>query len=209
MKALNRFLRYALVAALAAAVPALPVKQANAAATTQTLHAFLCAPEPVVGSSGPRRVVNTSSTSSPQPSYVLNTAGCAVVAAADVGFFLSQGFYYGPNQFNLIQTGITASTTSTTSTITLPAYGYIQMIILEETAGNAITGGVDIGDSGSATRYASATALGANATVVVPDSGNARLFSNSGVPASDQILVVCHTSCNSGSININIIYGYY
>lgn len=209
MKLLKAFARYALVAALALAPASVPIKLANAAATTQTLHAFLCAPEPSVGAPGPRRVVNTSSTATPQPSYILNQAGCAVIAAADVGFFLSQGYYYGPNSFNLIQTAITATTTSTTSTITLPAYGYIQMIILEETAGNAITGGVDIGDSGSATRFASATALGANATVVVPDSGNARLFSNSGVPASDQILVACHTSCNSGSININIIYGYY
>lgn len=203
---MKRFLKLALAAVLALA----PLNFAHAAATTQTLHSFLCAPPQPQGSGqGSRRVVNTSSTATPQPSYVLNADGCAVIATGDIGFFLSQGYYYGPNLFNLIQTGITASTTATTSTITLPAYGVIQQIILEETAGNAVTGGMDIGDSGSATRFASATALGANATVVVPDSGNARLFSNAGVPSADQILVACHTSCNSASININIIYSYY
>lgn len=206
---MKKFLRIALAAALAFAPALLPV-EVDAAATTQTLHAYLCAPPQPQGSGlGGRSVVNTASTATPQPRYTLNAAGCAVFAAADYAFFLAQGYYFGPNMFNLIQTGITANTTSTTSTITLPAYAWIVQIVLEETAGNAITGGVDIGDSGSATRFASATALGANATVVVPDSGNTRLFSNSGVPASDQILVACHSACNSGSININVIYSFY
>jgi len=193
----------ALLGLLAAPHPALP------AASTQTAHAILCAPEPAVGSGGPRVVVNTSSTASPQPSYSLNSAGCALIASGDIGFFLSQGFSYGPNTFTLIQTGITASTTASTSTITLPASAFIYMVVLAETAGNAITGGVDIGDSGSATRFASAVALGANATVTVADSALTRVFANGGLPAPDQILVACHTSCNSGSINITIVYGFF
>lgn len=205
---MNRFrslIALALAGTLAFAAPQL----ANAAATTQTLHAYLCAADAAVGQAGPKKVVNTSSTATPQPSYLLNGQGCAVIAAADIGFFLSQGYSYGQGLFTLIQTGITATTTSSTSTITLPAYGIIYQIVIEETAGNAITGGVDIGDSGSATRFASAVATGANATVVAPDSGNVRVFSNSGVPAADQILVACHTNCNSGVLNVSIIYGYY
>jgi hypothetical protein len=182
-----------------------PFAPAQAAATTQTLHAVLCRPESAGTASGPGQVTNPNTTTS----YSLNTAGCALIAAADIGYFLSQGYYYGPSTFVLTQTGITANTTASTSTITLPAYAMITAMILEETAGNAITGGVDVGDAGSATRYASAVALTANNTVVVADSALTRVLANSGVPVADQVLVVCHTACNSGSINISIQYTYY
>lgn len=203
----NRLIAILAALALAAGL-ASPPRPAAAAATTQTLHSFLCSPVQTAGGQA-RHVVNTNSTASPQPSYNLNAAGCALIANADVGYFLSQGYTYGPNEFVLQQTAITANTTSTTSTITLPAYGYIKYFVLEETAGNAITGGVDIGDSGSATAYASAVALSGNASVLALPTATKGIFSNSGVPAADQILVVCHTACNSGSINISVIYGYY
>jgi hypothetical protein len=205
-------LRLALIALLLASFALLswPQQQAQAAASTQTTHAFLCRPIPSGAAAGPGKVVNTSSTASPQPSYILNADGCALIAAADIGYFLSQGFYYGPSTFVLQQQAITASTTASTSTITLPAYGYILAIVLEETAGNAITGGVDIGDATSATTYVSARALGANATVSLTDALTlARINAPSGVPTADQILVACHTACNSGSINITILYTYY
>jgi hypothetical protein len=208
MKSLTALLaatRALLIAALLLLPFSAPFAPANAAATTQTTHAYLCAPQSAGTANSGRRVVNTSTTAN--TAYVLGGNGCAVFAAADIGFFLSQGFTYGPNMFVLQTQAVTAS--QTTPTITLPAYGFIQYIILEETAGNAVTGGVDIGDSGSATRFASAVALGANATVIVADSALTRLFSNSGVPASDGMLFVCHTSCNSASINISVIYGYY
>lgn len=206
-----KFLKHTLALTAAFALALLPpfsIKLAHASASTQAAHAFLCAPAQTTGSQN-RRVVNTSSTASPQPSYVLNNEGCAVIASGDVGFFLSQGYFYGPNIFSLIQTGITATTTSSTSTIVLPASAIIQNIVLAETAGNAITGGVDIGDSTSATEYVSAQALGANGTVVVPDSALTRLNGNSGTPTAYQILVKCHSSCNSGSINITILYSYF
>jgi hypothetical protein len=196
--------RLALAGAVALVV--LAPEFAFAAASTQTAHSYLCSAESSVGASGPRRVVNTSSTATPQPSYLLNGQGCTFVASGDVGFFLTQGFTYGQGMFSMIQTAITASTTSTTSTLVLPSSGYIMGIVLAETAGNAITGGVDIGDSGSATRFASAVALSANNTVAVTDAALTRVFVNGGLPASDQILVACHTACNSGSINITIFY---
>jgi hypothetical protein len=203
---MKSLLRILLAAALAIG---LAPQAAFAAATTQTLHQFLCAPQSAVGTSGPRRVVNSSSTASPQPSYQLNGEGCAVIANADAGFFFSQGYTYGPNEIVLQQMAITSNTTATTSTIALPPYAYIKYFVLEETAGNAITGGVDIGDSGSATAYASAVALGANATVLALPTATKGIFSNAGVPAPDQVLVVCHTACASGSINIAMIIGYY
>lgn len=182
------------------------ISSVHAAATTQTTHAIMCAAEPSVGSPGPRYVTNPATGGG---SYTLDQSGCAVIAAADIAYFRSQGFYFGAHDYVLQQQAITATTTSSTSAITLPAYGMIKYLVLEETAGNAVTGGVDIGDSGSATRFASAVALGANATVVVTDSALTRVFANSGVPIADQILVACHTACNSASINISIIYTYY
>lgn len=202
--------RRILSAVAAVALAALPfTNSAHAAASSQTTHAFLCAPQSAVGVTGPRRVVNTSSTATTQPSYILNGEGCALIAAADIGFFLSQGYTYGPSTFVLQQTAITASTTSSTSTITLPAYAYILGIVLTETAGNAITGGVDIGNGTSSTAYASAVALGANADVAVVDSALTRVYPASGNPIAEQVLVACHTNCNSGSINITILYTYY
>lgn len=209
MKSLTALLattRALLIAALVLLPFSLP-QAAYAAATTQTTHAYLCSSQSFGTGAASRRVVNTSTTAA--TAYTLNAVGCAVFAAADIGFFLSQGFSFGAADFVLQQQAITANTTSSTSTITLPAYGMIKYIILEETAGNAVTGGVDIGDSGSATRFASAVALSANNTVIVTDSALTRIFANSGVPAADQILVVCHTACNSASINISVVYAYY
>lgn len=196
-----------LLAAIALGLAPLAPLPVNAAASLQVVHQFMCAPEPSVGQSGPRRVVNTSSTASPQPAYVLNGAGCALIANADVGFFLSQGYTNGPNEFVIQQVAVTANQTSTSSTLNLPAYGFIKWIAIEETAGNAVTGGVDCGDAGSATRYLSATAVGANSNVVVtPANTNAV---STGIPVADQILCIAHTGFNSASLNISVIYGYY
>ena len=145
--------------AFAAGAALLAPSSAQAAASLQVTHAFLCAPEVTVGTAGPRLVVNTSSSASPQPSYQLNSQGCGLIASADVGFFLSQGYTFGTNEGVQIQNAITANTTGTTSTIQLPAYGFVKYIVIEETAGGSITGGVNVGDSGSATRFASAVAV--------------------------------------------------
>lgn len=204
--------RALLIAALVALPFSLPIQPAHAAATTQTTHAWLCAPPSPNGAPGPRRVINSSTATSTLPTtgvYTLNQDGCGLIAATDIGFFLSQGYYFGPSTFVLQQQAITASTTSSTSTITLPAYAYILAIVLEETAGNTVTGGVDIGDSGSATRYVSAAALTANLTLAIADAALTRVFSNGGVPIADQVLVACHTACASASINITIMYTYF
>ena len=159
---ISRFLKLALAAAFA-----LTPFPAFAAASLQVTHTFICTPEVSVGTAGPRLIVNTSSTAVPQPSYQTNSQGCALVNTADVGFFLSQGYTFGVNEGAQIQNAITANLTGGTSQLILPAYGFIKYIVIEETAGNAITGGVNIGDSGSATRFGSAVAVGANANVVV------------------------------------------
>jgi hypothetical protein len=190
-----RFAKFALAAALALAP--LP---AFAAASLQVTHAFLCAPEVSGGATGPRLVVNTASTATPQPSYQLNSAGCALIASADVGFFLAQGYTTGTNEGVQQQNAITANLTAGTSQLILPAYGFIKYIVIEETAGNAITGGVNIGDAG--------LAVGANANVVIVPT-NLTGSANTGVPTADTILIAAVTAFNSASINVTVIFGYF
>jgi hypothetical protein len=198
-----RFAKFALATVFALApIPAI------AAASLQVTHAFLCAPEVSVGTAGPRLVTNTSSTATPQPSYQLNSQGCGLIATPDIGFFLSQGYTIGVNEAVSQQNAITANLTGGTSQLILPAYGFIKYIVIEETAGNAITGGVNIGDSGSATRFGSAVAIGANANVVVVPT-NLTGSSNTGVPTADTILIAAVTSFASASINVTVIFGYF
>jgi hypothetical protein len=202
---MKRWLKLALAGALAFA-PIAPIP-ADAAASLQVTHAFICTPEVSVGTAGPRLIVNTSSTAVPQPSYQTNSQGCALVASADVGFFLSQGYTIGVNEGVQIQNAITATTTGTTSTIVLPAYGFVKYIVIEETAGGSITGGLNVGDSGSATRFSSATAVAANSnTVIVP--ANLTGSANTGVPASDTVLVA-GTFAGGASLNVTVIFGYF
>jgi hypothetical protein len=181
---------------------------AFAAASLQATHAFMCTPEVSVGTAGPRLITNTASSASPQPSYQTNSQGCALIATPDVGFFLSQGYTFGTNEGVLIQNAITANTAAGTSTITLPPYAFVKYIVVEETAGNAVTGGINVGDSGSATRFLSATAVGANANVVVVPT-NLTGSSNTGIPAADIVLVAAVTAFNSASLNVTVIYGYF
>ena len=203
---MKRWLKLALAGVMAFA-PLAPIP-ANAAASLQVTHAFLCAPEVTVGTAGPRLIVNTSSSATPQPSYQTNSQGCALVASADVGFFLSQGYTIGVNEGVQQQNAITANLTAGTSQLTLPAYGFIKYIVVEETAGNAVTGGINIGDAGSATRFGSAVAVAANSnTVVVPT--NLTGSSNTGVPASDTVLIAAVTAFNSASLNVTVIFGYF
>ena len=197
-----------LFAAALAALAALAPSSAFAAASLQVTHAFLCSPEVSVGTAGPRLIVNTSSSAVPQPSYQTNSQGCALIATPDVGFFLSQGYTFGTNEGVQIQNAIVANTTGATSTIVLPPYAFVKYIVVEETAGNAVTGGINIGDAGSATRFSSALAVGANTnSVIVPT--NLTPSSSTGVPAADTVLIAAVTAFNSASLNVTVIFGYF
>jgi hypothetical protein len=204
---MKRFAKLLLASAIALA-PMAPI-DVQAAASTQVTHVYLCAPEPSVGTAGPRRVVNTSSTASPQPAYQLNGLGCALFANPDVGFFLSQGFFISPAETVIQQNAITANTTGTTSTLVIPPYAFVKYIVIEETGGGSITGGLNVGDSGSATRFTSATAVSANLNVVVVPT-NLTGSSNTGIPTADTILVAAQTGFAGGaSLNVSVILGYF
>jgi len=209
----SRLLKLLAAAALVLAPIAIPVP--SFAATSPSLQQIvLCAPQSVAATSGPRRVVNTSSTASPQPSYNLNAQGCAVFKSTDAGFFLSQGYVQGPNLFTAFGGPYTAQATAANA-IPLPAGALIMGICIQETTGNAITGGLDIGIAGSSdATIASAFAVAANAVTCVPGSALlAGAFPVSGAvtgPVAKLIYVNAHTNWSDGaSIVVTVLYSYF
>ena len=191
------------LAGLALALLALPPQPAKAA-----FGQFLCAPTPLDQIQN-RQIGGTGSQVPSATLYLLNGQGCAFIAQQDVGYFQSLGFTGGQNFFTVSLTGITANTTASNSP-TLPAGTYIHNIVIAETAGNAVTGGVDVGTAASGAQVISAIAVGANALVTTADSALLkRSFGTGPAPAAQQIFFTCHTACNSASLNISILYSYF
>lgn len=189
-----------------------PIEPAQAAASTQTTHALMCAPVAAVQQTGARTVGGTNTAVPSGTLYSLNSSGCALILGADVGYFLSQGYTYGPSVLTLQAIGLTGSSTTAISTgFTLPAYGYIVGIVVCETAGNAVTGGLSIGDSGSSTRFIAGgnLAVAANGCSVAPDANLTRVDVQSGVPTASAVQVAPITSWNSAVVNITILYSYF
>lgn len=147
--------------------------------------------------------------------YVLNAEGCASIAQQDVGYFKSQGWYAGPNLFSVSLVGITAQTTASNSPV-LPAGAYINGIVIQETAGQAVTGGLDIGIAGSSdASIASAVTCAASCLVSVADSAIllhtiGATTSSSGVPKPFPIYINAHTNWTSApKVNVTVFYSLY
>lgn len=204
MKSLRTLGLIAAVAALsfAAAVPA------NAAASTFASKSQMCAGDKAGGARGPQFVTNPNTTTS----YSLDSRGCAVMALADAQYFQTQGFTQGGATFSIFAGPYTAQTTTSNSP-TLPANAIIDDIVVQEVAGNALTGGLDIGVAGASdATIASAFAVGANAVTAVPSASILkRVFPTSGTtgPAAQQMFFNAHTSWNSGKIYVTITYHYF
>lgn len=206
MKTLRALLAAALFLAPLAPAPVF------AAASTPLQQQVMCSPEPAVSAAGPRLVGGSLSAVPTGTLYSINGQGCTLVKLADVGYFQSQGYTAGPNTFSIQSTGALTSASSATSVQigTLPAGGYITGIMLNEIAGAAITGGVDIGTASTGTQIVSAQALGANGLLAVADSAVvARVFGTTGTPNAVAIWATCHTSCNAGSVTITILWSYF
>lgn len=174
----------------------------------------MCAPG-ANAAKGPRQVVNPN-VATPVVgvlgTYNLDVNGCALMALADVGYYRSQGFTSGAGAFAIYAGPFTAQTTTTNSPI-LPANVYIEAIIIQETTGNALTGGLDVGVAGSSdATIVSAFAIGANAVINIPSASILKhVFPTSGTtgPAAQQIFFNAHTGWNSGSIVATILGRYY
>lgn len=147
--------------------------------------------------------------------YTLNADGCAAIKQQDVGFFQSQGFFPGTNYFSISAVGIGAQTTTSNSPI-LPAGAFINGIVIQETAGQIVTGGLDIGTAGSSSQtIVAAIACPANCLIGVPPA-SILLFTfgatttTTGVPKAQQIFINAHTNWTDAAIvNVTIFYSLY
>jgi hypothetical protein len=203
MKMNLRILALAAAALLPWSTPSFP------AASTVNQQQVMCQGDVSGATTGTRTIGGTLSSVPSGTLYVLNGQGCALIAVGDVAYFLSQGFTAGPNLASIQFAGITSAASATTQQVgTLPKGAIIMTVLLAETAGNAITGGVDIGTTASGTNYASAVALGANAVVTVTDAALTRIVVSSGNTIAQPVFLTCHTSCNSGSITVTIFYAF-
>jgi hypothetical protein len=159
--------------------------------------AWMC--RPITPASGEaKRVVNPNTSNA----YTTNGRGCAVIANADIGFFLSQGYQFDP--FSLNGNQVIANT----QIGSLPAGAYIDSIIVQETSGGAVTGGLDIGTATGGTQIVSALTCGASCLVSVADTAILKRVFSSTAPTA--VWVQAHTNFTSGpAINVTIHYSFF
>ena len=176
--------------------------------------AILCTPRNMPdGNAG--TVGGTNSAVPSQTLYTLNSEGCAAVSNQDVGYFKSQGFFPGPNLFSVALVGITAQTTAAQAPV-LPAGSYIVGLVIQETAGQAVTGGLDIGIAGSSdASIASAVTCAASCLVTVADTAIllrtiGATTNTSGVPKAFPIYINAHTNwSDAAKVNLTVFYSLY
>jgi hypothetical protein len=186
--------KYLLVGAVAVA----SLLSAPAFAATQ----MLCAPDPSGAAVGPKRIVNTASTASPQPSYTLNSQGCAVIAQADIGFFLSQGFTAGSSEAQLLFT--TGVATGTTDFVigNVPAGYMITEIVFSNSVAAAVTGGISIGTTANGTDVVAAQAVGSLGLTFTTDALTLkRVFSTT---VATPLHAAAVTAWNSANVTITV-----
>lgn len=172
---------------------------AIAAMPAQAANVVLCSP--VSDANGPRRVVNPNTTTA----YTLNGVGCALIASADVGYFLSQGFAVDGPYRSMVVSGQTSA-----FSLTLPAGAYIQSVILQETSGAAVTGGVKIGTTSGGTDVVAAIVMPASSLAMTSDASfgaaQKRAFSAT-VPQT--LFFGAVSSFNGAALNATVVYTYF
>jgi hypothetical protein len=134
----------------------------------------------------------------------LNGSGCAVIAQADVGFFLSQGFVQASSQNSILfTTGVAAGTTDFPIGV-LPANAYVQQVIIVNSTANAVTGGVSIGSTANGTDIVAAAACAANC---VANGTIVKAAFSTTAPTTLHAAAV--TAWASANVTITVVYGYF
>jgi hypothetical protein len=177
------------------------------AVPAQAAVQMLCAPDVAGGVQGPRRVTNTASTAATPPTYQLNSFGCALIAQADIGFFLSQGYSPGSSEGTIIYT--TGVATGTTNFVigSIPANSYITEIIYSNAVAAAVTGGISIGTTANGTDVVAAQAVGSSALTFTPNASILKQpFSTT---VSTPLNAAAVTAWNSTNVTITVKYAAF
>jgi hypothetical protein len=163
----------------------------------------VCAPIPAGAAAGPAQVKAPTSGNL----YSTNNRGCVLIPSSDLADFQSMGYASnGELQSMVVSTGVLTSTTSV-QVASLPASAYISAIVIDNTTANAVTGGIDIGQTTGAADIVSAKVCAANCLTTVLDSALLlRVFSKTAV---QPIWVTGHTAGNSANLTLTIIYGFF
>lgn len=195
----RRLPTFALLAFAAAFALSLAQPQKAEAAFGQVL----CAPDATANTRN-RTIGGTGSAVPSGTLYVLNGQGCAFIGQADVGYFLSQGYNGGQNSFSIAQTGIIAQDFTS---LTLPAGAYVNGIVIRETSGAAVTGGIKIGTTAGGTDVVAAATCGSGCLISVTDvSLLKRVFS---ATATQKLSVDAVSSFNGAALSITVLYSLF
>jgi len=194
MPALRIYSDFILVAIFALMLLLLPNAPAHAASLN------LCAPSTANGAVGPRRYTNPNTSTS----YTTNGQGCVVAAAADVGWFLSQGFALGSPYGAMESTGNAAA-----FSMILPVGTFIRDIIFNETSGSSINS-LQIGTTSGGVDVLSGGNLPASGLVFTPEVSRLKsVFPSTSPPTTHTLYFSSGTSAWLGLMNVTIVYGYY
>jgi hypothetical protein len=202
---MRRFLKFIRAGLLSSVLALASVASAFAVGSTAVQNTWMCAPNPAVNANASRAVGGTNSQVPSGTLYILNSQGCGLITSTDEGYFRSQGYTQTVNQFTLHWTSAALSLTTGQIGFYLPAGAIIEGIVVQETAGNAITGGLDIGITSTGADIASALAVAGNSTVSVI-TPLAQVFSRT---AATPIYFTGHTAGNGAVIAVTLIYSYW
>ena len=184
---LSRILAGALLA-LALLTPVTPADAAQIA---------VCRGAAAGASPGPGRWVAASGTT-----YSINVTGCTLISPVDLGSALSGGFVLRSQIFSAVANALTAA-----GTVVIPGGTYIDRIIIQETSGASITGGLKIGTTSGGTQVATGLVCASSCLTWVPDvSISTRIFAST---APQTLFIDAVSSFNSGRVNVTVVYGFW
>lgn len=202
---MKHLMKYAIGLAAIGGMLALLPQQARLIKPAQAATLLLCAPEVSAAASGSRTITVTSSTATPQPTYTLNAYGCGLIAQADAGFFLAQGFTQISSQNTILfTTGVAAGTTNFVAG-QLPASAYIQKVVVSNATANAVTGGVSIGSTANGTDIVAAATCGANCL-----NGDITIAKSAfSTTAATTLNVAAVTAWNNANVTVTVVFAYF
>lgn len=136
-------------------------------------------------------------------SYTTNNAGCVLISPTDLPDAQADGFVLRSQLFSAVAYRFVAATS-----IVIPAGTYIDRVIVQETSGGAITGGLKVGTTSGGTDVLAAVTCAASCLTWVPDvSFGTRIFAST---APTTLFMAAVTNFNSGpQITVTVVYGYW